>query len=119
MCPRRRPPSLESSPQIHSRRAHIKTYVVQRRTSWRTPEEVTDASARSTIVGERMQDEVARIRTYVVDECDGRYGMVCICQASSPEAIRAHAQKAGLPVDEIVLVSDTVIVRDDPVATLT
>jgi hypothetical protein len=66
-----------------------------------------------------MRDEVARIRTYVVEECDGRYGMVCVYQASSPEAVRAHGRTAGLPVDEIVLVSDTVIVRDDPVAALT
>ena len=41
--------------------------------------------------------------------------MVCIYQASSPEAIRAHASKAVLPVDEIVKVADTVIVRPDPV----
>jgi hypothetical protein len=39
---------------------------------------------------------------------------VCVYQASSPEAIRAHAQRAGLPVDEIVAVADTVLVRPDP-----
>jgi hypothetical protein len=42
-------------------------------------------------------------------------GTVCIYQASSPEAVRAHAAVADLPVDEIVKVADTVIVRPDPV----
>jgi hypothetical protein len=32
----------------------------------------------------------------------------------SPEAIRKHASLADLPVDEIIPVADTVIVRDDP-----
>jgi hypothetical protein len=44
-------------------------------------------------------------------------GTVCIYQASSPEAIRRHAGEALLPVDEIVKVVDTVVVRPDPVAT--
>jgi hypothetical protein len=32
----------------------------------------------------------------------------------SPEAIRKHASLADPPVDEIVPIADTVIVRDDP-----
>ena len=43
-----------------------------------------------------------------------RVGTVCIYQATSPEAIRAHASAADLPVDEIIRVADTVIVRPDP-----
>ena len=35
-------------------------------------------------------------------------------QASSPEAIRDHAARADLPVDEIIAVADTVVVRPDP-----
>jgi hypothetical protein len=34
--------------------------------------------------------------------------------ASSPEAVREHAQRAGLPADEVIPVADTVIVRPDP-----
>ena len=45
----------------------------------------------------------------------GEVGTVCIYQASSPEAIRKHARAAFLPVDEIIQVADTVIVRPDPV----
>jgi hypothetical protein len=36
--------------------------------------------------------------------------------ASSPETIRAHAERAFLPVTEIVPIADTVIVRPDPAA---
>ena len=44
----------------------------------------------------------------------GRLGTVCIYQATSPEAIREHASRADLPVDEIIKVADTVLVRPDP-----
>lgn len=59
----------------------------------------------------------ARIRTYVLAEPDGTLGTVCIYQASSPEAIRDHAQKADLPADEILPAADMVIVRPDPTPT--
>jgi sporulation protein YlmC with PRC-barrel domain len=64
-----------------------------------------------------MQEDVAWIRSYVVEERDGRLGTVCVYQASSPEAIRRHASAASIPVDEIVKVADTVVVRPDPAAT--
>jgi thiamine biosynthesis protein ThiC len=95
------------------------TYVILRRGGWRTAEELQEAAARSTVEGERTPDDVAWIRSYVLEERDGRVGTVCIYQATSPEAIRRHAAAADLPVDEIVKVADTVIVRLDPVATTT
>jgi hypothetical protein len=55
--------------------------------------------------------------TYVIAERDGTLGTVCVYQATSPEAIRRHAHAAALPVDEIVAVAGTVIVRADPVET--
>ena len=60
-----------------------------------------------------MSDDIRWIRSYVTAETDGSVGTVCIYQASSPEAIRRHADASGLPV-EIVKVPDTVIVRPDP-----
>ena len=91
------------------------TYVILRRSGWRSPEELGEAAARSTAEGERMSDDIAWIRSYVLE--DGTdVGTVCIYQASSPEAIRAHAAAAGLPVDEIIRVVDTVVIRPDPVA---
>ena len=92
----------------------METYVIFRRNGWRTPDDLRDAAVRSTAEGERMGDDVAWIRSYVTAETDGSVGTVCIYQASSPEAIRRHAAAADLPVDEIVKVADTVVVRPDP-----
>ena len=95
----------------------METYVILRRNGWRTAEDLKEAAERSLAEGERMSDDIRWIRSYVTAEPDGTVGTVCIYQASSPEAIRAHASAAGLPVDEIVKVADTVIVRPDPVPT--
>jgi hypothetical protein len=92
----------------------METYVILRRGGWRSPEDLQEAAARSTAEGEKMSDDIRWIRSYVLDERVGGVGTVCIYQASSPEAIRAHADAAELPVDEIVRVVDTVVVRPDP-----
>ena len=92
------------------------TYVILRRGGWRTAEDLKEAAARSTAEGDKMPDDVRWIRSYVLAEPDGSVGTVCVYQASSPEAIRAHAAKADLPVDEIVAVSGTLVVRPDPEA---
>jgi hypothetical protein len=54
------------------------------------------------------------IRSYVLDEGGGPVGTVCIYEATGPEAIRKHASMADLPVDEIIPIADTVVVRPDP-----
>ncbi|MCH7893447.1 MAG: DUF4242 domain-containing protein [Proteobacteria bacterium] len=72
------------------------------------------AAARSTEVGDGMPDVIRWIRSYVLAETSGALGTVCIYQASSEEAIREHAEAAGLPVTEIIPIADTVIVRPDP-----
>jgi hypothetical protein len=92
------------------------TYVILRRSGWRSPSELEQAAARSTAEGEKMPDDVRWIRSYVLEEDGGSVGTVCIYQASSPEAIHSHASAADLPVDEIIRVADTVVVRDDPAA---
>ncbi len=46
----------------------------------------------------------------------GGLGTVCIYEASSPEKIREHADRADLPVTEIIPIADTVVVRPDPAA---
>jgi hypothetical protein len=93
----------------------VQTYVILRRGGWRTPDELQAAAARSTEEGDKMPDDIGWIRSYVLAETNGELGTVCIYQASSPEAIRTHAYRAGLPVDEIVAVADTVVLRRDPV----
>jgi thiamine biosynthesis protein ThiC len=93
----------------------LKTYVILRRGGWRSPEELQEAAARSSNVGDNeMSDDIRWIRSYVLQESEGGVGTVCIYQASSPEKIREHASRADLPVDEIIEVADTVIVRPDP-----
>ena len=63
-----------------------------------------------------MSNDIRWIRSYVLDEGGGSVGTVCIYQASSPEAIRQHASQADLPVDDIIPIADTVVVRPDPEA---
>ena len=92
----------------------MQTYVILRRNGWQTGEELAEAAARSTAEGDNMPDDIRWIRSYVLAETDGTVGTVCIYQASSPEAIRDHAQRAQLPADEIIEVADTVLVRPDP-----
>jgi thiamine biosynthesis protein ThiC len=95
----------------------MNTYVILRRSGWRSPEELQAAAARSKTVGEdEMPEDIRWIRSYVLQEDGGTVGTVCIYQASSPEAIRDHAARAELPVDEIIPVADTVVIRPDPEA---
>ena len=49
-----------------------------------------------------------------LEEDAGTVGTVCIYQATSPEAIRRHADAADLPITEIIPIADTVVVRPDP-----
>lgn len=91
------------------------TYVILRRSGWRSAGDLGAAAERSTqVADEEMSDDIRWIRSYVLEEDGGSIGTVCIYQASSPEAIRDHASRADLPVDEIIRVADTVLVRPDP-----
>lgn len=93
----------------------MQTYAILRRSGWSTPGELQEAAERSARVGnEEMPDQVRWIRTYALGERDGRVGTVCIYQADDEQAIREHASRAFLPVDEIVPIADTVVVREDP-----
>jgi Protein of unknown function (DUF4242) len=90
-------------------------YAILRRNGWRSAGDLEEAAGRSLKVGnEDMPDDIRWIRSYVLAEGGGSVGTVCIYEASSPEAIRKHASLADLPVDEIVAVADTVVVRPDP-----
>ena len=93
----------------------MELYAILRRSGWRSGAELEEAAARSTKVGnEQMPEDVRWIRSYVLDEGGGSVGTVCIYEAVSEDAIRKHAELADLPVDEIVRVADTVVVRPDP-----
>jgi Protein of unknown function (DUF4242) len=93
----------------------MNTYAILRRSGWRSPGDLEEAAARSRKVGdEQMPDEVRWIRSYVLEEGGGSVGTFCVYQATSPEAIRKHGKIADLPVDEIIPIADTVLVREDP-----
>lgn len=89
-------------------------YVILRRNGWRTTDELQAATLRSRAKCERMANDVRWIRSYILAETDGSFGLVCIYRASSPEAIRRHACAATLPVDEIAAVADAMVVSPDP-----
>jgi len=82
------------------------TYLVVRRSAWLSQREQRAAHSRSALEAVRMADDIASIRSYVLEERDRTIGSVCIFRASSPEAVRRHAAAADLPVDEIVRVAD-------------
>ncbi len=67
---------------------------------------------RSTAEGERMSDAIRWIRSYVLEEGSG-VGTSASTRPRAPGDPR-HAAAADLPVDEIVRVADTVVVRPDP-----
>lgn len=93
----------------------MKLYGILRRNGWTDGAELAEAAARSTrVADEEMPDDVRWIRSYVLQESDGTLGTFCVYEASGPEAIRHHASCAELPVNDIVRVADTVIVRPDP-----
>jgi hypothetical protein len=93
----------------------MELYAILRRNGWRSGAELEEAAARSTkTADEQMSDDVRWIRSYVLQEDGGSVGTVCIYEAASPDAIRRHASLADLPVDEIIAIADTVVVRPDP-----
>ena len=93
----------------------MELYAIRRRDAWTTAEELGECAVRSAAEGDKPGSGVRWIRSYVVTEVDGGLGTVCIYQAESPEAIRTHAHRVGMPADEITPIADTVIVRPDPV----
>lgn len=95
----------------------MKTYVIRREKAWQNGEELEVAAGRSKEVAENdFPDSISWIRSYVIAEPGGTLGTVCIYQASSPEAVRDHAGRVGMPADEILEVADTVVIRPDPQA---
>jgi Protein of unknown function (DUF4242) len=92
----------------------MQLYGILRRNGWATPADLEAAAARSIEEGDKDGSGVRWIRSYVLAEESGELGTFCVYEADSPEAIRAHADASDLPVDEIIPVADTVIVRPDP-----
>jgi hypothetical protein len=92
----------------------MELYGIVRRNGWASAADLEAAAARSNVEGDKSGSGVRWIRSYVLAEESGEVGTFCVYEADSPEAIRRHAEAADLPVDEIVPIADTVIVRPDP-----
>jgi hypothetical protein len=107
-------------------RAHTVLYTVQPPT-WRTirsstrfcaaalalPADLEAAADGSTKVGDEDTPTTSAGSAATCSTRAPAGGTVCIYQATSPEAIRKSVA-ADLPVDEIIEIADTVIVRPDP-----
>ena len=93
----------------------MQLYAIRRRNGWASPDALETAAGISSTEGDKPGSGVRWIRSYVLGEDRGDLGTLCIYEADSPEAIRAHAQAAGMPATEINSVADTVLVRPDPV----
>ena len=93
----------------------MQLYVIRRPSAWATLPDLQHAGEVSAQVGDQMPDKVRWIRSYVVQEPDGRIGTFCIYEAADGDAIREHARKVGMPGEEFYPVADTVIIRPDPV----
>jgi hypothetical protein len=92
----------------------MQLYGIRRRSCWANAEELEAAGKRSGEVGDEPESGVRWIRSYVLQEDDGRLGTYCIYEATGPEAIRKHAEAAGFTADEINEAVDTVVIRQDP-----
>jgi hypothetical protein len=92
----------------------MNTYVILRRQGFPNLEALESAAERSRQAGDAMESDVRWIRSYVLEESGSALGTVCVYQATSVAALRDHAARAALPLDEVVAVHETVVVRPDP-----
>jgi hypothetical protein len=80
----------------------MNTYAIRRKQAWQSPQAVEQVAGRSKqVADDDFRSDIRWIRSYVIAEDDGTLGSICIYQATSPEAIRKHAHRVGMPADEI------------------
>lgn len=97
----------------------MKLFAILRRCGFKDGDDLEAAAARSTKMADadELKGKVAWIRSYVLDEQgkdDGDVGTICIYQAVDAETLHKHAKLAGLPCDEVIEITDTVVIRPDP-----
>ncbi len=79
----------------------VPRYIIERAVGSLTSVQLADAGRKSNEVLAEMTG-VVWVRSYV-SEAEGK--IYCEYDAPSPEAIREHAQRAGLPADKISEIS--------------
>jgi hypothetical protein len=92
----------------------MQLYMIRRRSIWANEDELAETNAKSAKVGEDMAGRVRWIRSYAVNEEDGRIGSVCFYEAESPDAIREHGDRIGAPSEEIQPVRGAAVKQPDP-----
>jgi len=93
----------------------MQLYIIRRPSAWATVADLQRSGEISARIGdEEMSDRIRWIRSYVVEEPDGRIGTFCVYEAADGNAIREHASYVGMPGEEFYPVVDTVILRPDP-----
>jgi sporulation protein YlmC with PRC-barrel domain len=93
----------------------MNTYAIRREKAWPSADDLGKTAERSKeVAAEEFPDDIAWIRSYVIAEEGGTLGTICIYQASGVDAVRDHAERVGMPADEVLEIVDTVIVRPDP-----
>jgi hypothetical protein len=95
----------------------MNTYAIRRERAWETPEELDKTAARSKQVADSdFPDDIAWMRSYVIQEDGGTLGSICIYQATDEDKVREHAKRVGMPADEVLPIADVVIIRPDSAA---
>ena len=93
----------------------MQMYAIMRRKGWGTRDELDEAGERTNLAREvEMEGRLRWVRSYFFREEGGTLGTICIYEAESPDAIREHARRAGLPADEILPIEETVVNLPDP-----
>jgi thiamine biosynthesis protein ThiC len=93
----------------------VDLYFVRRRGAWKSMVDLKTAGAKSAKIGnEEMPDRVRWIRSYVIKELDGRFGTVPIYEARDSQSLREHANRVGMPADEIRPIISTIVIREQP-----
>lgn len=92
----------------------MKLYMIRRWSIWANEDELAATNEKSAQVGEDMGDRLRWIRSYAVNEDDGRIGSVCFYEADSPDAIREHGNRIGARSEEIRPIRGAAVKQPDP-----
>ena len=79
----------------------MQLYAIRRRNGWNSPEALKQAAARSSASATRRCPTTCAGSAATSRRGQRPLGTVCIYEATSPAAIRKHADRADLPADEI------------------
>ena len=89
-------------------------FAVRRRCCWADLMALETSFRKSSNLVERdMPGKVRLIRSYVIEEFDGRLGTVCVLEGDNLKLVAEHATKVGIRCDEISPIAVTMIARAD------